>query len=85
MLQELDSRDGDGISVTLLWDNDSRQTLIQLIDDRNATTETFVVAPHSAADAFAHPFCYLTRPKQETPKTIARPRRFIWGDPYFAA
>jgi len=59
MLQELDTRAADGITVTLYWDGTFQRTLIRLVDQRSATDETFEVPAPSAADAFEHPFYYL--------------------------
>jgi hypothetical protein len=59
MLQELNSREGDGIAVSLYWNNEDQTTVIRLIDDRTETDETFRVPAFAAADAFHHPFCYL--------------------------
>ena len=61
MLQELNTREGDGIAVTLYWDNAFHRTMIRLVDDRTETDETFHVPAFAAADAFDHPFCYLQR------------------------
>ena len=61
MLQELNSREGDGISVTLYWDNGCDRTMLRVVDDRTETDELFDVPALSAADAFDHPFCYLQR------------------------
>jgi hypothetical protein len=58
MLNELNSRTGDGITVTLYWDDELDRTMIHLTDDRTEIDETFVVPPHAAADAFDHPFYY---------------------------
>jgi hypothetical protein len=59
MLKELESRDGDGISVTLLWDSEFHRTMIRLVDYHAETIETFQVPAFAAADAFDHPFYYL--------------------------
>jgi hypothetical protein len=61
MLKELDTRDGDGITVTLFWDNEFHRTMIRLVDYRTETIETFQVPAFAAADAFDHPFYYLER------------------------
>ena len=59
MMQELNSREGDGITVSLYWNSEDQTTVIRLVDDRTATDETFRVPGFAAADAFHHPFCYL--------------------------
>jgi hypothetical protein len=58
MLQELDKRAGDGITVTLYWDNQFHRTMIQLVDAKTDTSDLFHVPAYAAADAFAHPFYY---------------------------
>lgn len=58
MFVELDTRHGDGLTVTLEWDCDSGQTQIVVLDARSDGLVAFVVPPVSAADAFRHPFRY---------------------------
>jgi len=67
MLQELNSREGDGITVTLYWDAEGGRTLIRLADDRTELDETFEIPGPVAADAFVHPFCYFTAPAPAEP------------------
>jgi hypothetical protein len=55
MFVELDTRHGDGLTVTLEWDRDTGHTQI---DMRSDGLIAFVVPPVSAADAFRHPFGY---------------------------
>ena len=71
MLQELNTREGDGITVTLYWDAKAGRTLIRLADDRTELDETFEVPASAAADAFVHPFCYFTAPVQVEPRELA--------------
>lgn len=59
MLQELSSREGDGVSVTLYWDDQFHRTMIRLVDDRSELAELFHVPAFAAADAFDHPFVYF--------------------------
>ncbi len=59
MLQELNSREADGVTVTLYWDDTFGTTTIHVVDDRTETDATFDVPASAAADAFHHPFCYL--------------------------
>ena len=67
MLQELNSREGDGITVVLYWDSELDRTLIRLTDERTELDETFEVPPAAAADAFVHPFCYFSAPVPAEP------------------
>jgi len=62
MMQELNTRQGDGITVSLYWNNEDHTTAIRLVDARTEIDETFDVPAFAAADAFDHPFCYLGLP-----------------------
>jgi hypothetical protein len=70
MLQELNSREGDGITVVLYWDRGLDRTLIRLVDERTDIDETFEVPASSAADAFVHPFCYFGAPPAAVPDEL---------------
>jgi YD repeat-containing protein len=67
MLRELDTRTGDGITVTLYWDSASERTTIHLVDERTETDETFQIPASTAADAFEHPFYYLASSARRPP------------------
>jgi hypothetical protein len=58
MFVELETRHGDGLTVTLEWDRATGQTQIVLHDARSDGLVAFVVPPAKAADAFRHPFRY---------------------------
>jgi hypothetical protein len=58
MFVELDTRRGDGLTVTLEWDRDTGQTQIVLDDMRAGGLIAFEIPPSNAADAFHHPFRY---------------------------
>jgi hypothetical protein len=58
MFVELDTRHGDGLTVTLEWDRDSGQTQIVVLDARCDGLLAFGVPGANAADAFRHPFRY---------------------------
>ena len=58
MFVELDTRRGDGLTVTLEWNRDTGQTQIVVHDIRADGQIAFGVAPANAADAFRHPFRY---------------------------
>jgi hypothetical protein len=62
MFVELDTRNGDGLTVTLAWDRDTGRTQIAVHDMRSDRLIAFVVPPASAADAFRHPFRYAPTP-----------------------
>jgi hypothetical protein len=57
-LKELAYREHDGLQVTLLWDEDSNEVSIGLIDERNDNSFWLPIAPGSALDAFEHPYVY---------------------------
>ena len=58
MFVELDTRHGDGLTVTLEWDRDSGHTQIVVLDARSDGLLAFGVPGANAADAFRHPFRY---------------------------
>ena len=58
MFVELDTRHGDGLTVTLGWDRDTGRTQIVVHDMRSDKLTAYVVAAVNAADAFRHPFRY---------------------------
>lgn len=60
MFIELDTRHGDGLTVTLEWDRATGQTQIVVCDTRSDGPITFRVPPANAADAFRHPFRYAS-------------------------
>jgi hypothetical protein len=59
MLRELNQREHDGLTVTLLWDA-SDDTLQVTVDDARTGVrfELRDVPKHDAHDAFHHPFAY---------------------------
>jgi len=58
---ELDRREGDGISVSLLWRKAGNVVSVAVYDDRTSDEFELVVAPDRALDAFRHPFAYAAR------------------------
>ena len=58
MFVELDTRDGDGLTVTLEWDRATGQSQIVVLDARSDGLLAFGVPPVNAADAFRRPFGY---------------------------
>lgn len=61
MIRELATRDGDGLVVELLWDDERDQVVLRYRD--GATGEEFVVdVPNDAAlAAYEHPNAYRPR------------------------
>jgi len=58
---ELDRREGDGISVSLLWRKTGNVVSVAVRDERTFEEFELVVAPDRALDAFRHPFAYAAR------------------------
>jgi carotenoid cleavage dioxygenase-like enzyme len=59
MFVELDTRQNEGLTVSLEWDRDSGQTQIVVSDARTAVQTVLAVPRSRAADAFRHPFRYV--------------------------
>jgi hypothetical protein len=55
---ELDRREADGITVSLLWRKAANITSIAVTDDRTGEDFELVVTADRALDAFHHPFAY---------------------------
>jgi hypothetical protein len=56
--RELDHREGDGMSVTLLWYEDSNRVAIHVVDTETDEEFELEVAGRDALDAFRHPYAY---------------------------
>ncbi len=62
-LRELDSREGDGLEVSLLWSPDSNQLAVLVIDELEGEEFALEVSPAEALDVYRHPYAYFaTRP-----------------------
>ena len=59
MPRELDHRESDGVSVTLLWYEDSNRVTIHVVHSDTGEEFDFDVAGRDALDAFRHPFAYI--------------------------
>jgi hypothetical protein len=59
-IRELNYRNSNGIEVFLLWDMLSDETFVSVSDSASGSEEMFPVAPENAADAFHHPYAYLS-------------------------
>jgi hypothetical protein len=57
--RELDHRESDGLSVTLLWHEDSNRVVIRVVDSRTEEEFELDVAASDALDAFHHPHAYM--------------------------
>jgi len=56
-IRELDHRASDGIEVRLLWNAETRDVLVSVVERDGAGFE-FQVPPTDALDAFHHPYAY---------------------------
>lgn len=80
---ELDHREGDGISVSLIWRKTGNIVSIAVRDERTGDDFELVVAPDRALDAFSHPYAYAasdsllepTGPSRSTPERRSEERR----------
>lgn len=55
---ELDRRESDGISVSLLWRKQGNVVSVAVTDDRTGADFEMVVPGDRARDAFHHPYAY---------------------------
>ena len=57
--RELDHRESDGVSVTLLWYEDSNRVRLHVVDSDSDEEFDLEVAGRDALDAFRHPYAYI--------------------------
>ena len=58
MFVELDTRDADGLTISLEWDRDTGMTQV-VVQDLQAASQIVLPVPQArAGDAFRHPFRY---------------------------
>jgi hypothetical protein len=55
---ELDSREADGLEITLVWYPAENAVAIRVLDTRSGERHEIPVDPADARDAFEHPFAY---------------------------
>ena len=55
---QLDTREADGLTVSLEWDRGTGMTQLVVQDMRAGSETTFTVPRARAGDAFRHPFRY---------------------------
>jgi hypothetical protein len=63
--RELDHRKADGIDVTLLWDAETNQVSVAVVDERFGETFEVDVPSSDALYAFNHPYAYPRRYEHE--------------------
>jgi hypothetical protein len=56
--RELDHREDSGISVTLLWYEETNSVAVHVVDDERGEELELEVAGPDALDAFRHPYAY---------------------------
>jgi hypothetical protein len=56
--RELDHREDGGVSVTLLWYEDSNSVAVHVVDSQTGEELELEVAAPDAMDAFQHPYAY---------------------------
>jgi hypothetical protein len=56
--QELDTRAGDGVEVSLLWFKPTNCVFVAVHDTRTGESFTLDIDPADALDAFQHPYAY---------------------------
>ncbi|MFZ0378903.1 MAG: hypothetical protein WAL38_13835 [Solirubrobacteraceae bacterium] len=59
MFVELDTRETDGLTVSLEWDRHTGATQIVVQDARDASVTVVGVPNTDAADAFRHPYMFI--------------------------
>ena len=57
-IRELAHRAGDGLEVTLLWNEEDNRVVVAVDDARTGERFEIEVPTTSALDAFEHPFAY---------------------------
>jgi hypothetical protein len=73
--RELAHRIADGIEVTLFWDQAADALGLEVRDWRTGEMLALDVEPHSALEAFNHPFPYAARQARR-----ARGKQGTWRD-----
>jgi hypothetical protein len=66
LFQELDQRESDGISVSLLWRRLDDSIAVSVHDSRSDERFSLRVAAEQALDAFRHPFAYAAQSLVDT-------------------
>ncbi len=59
MFVELNTRQNNGLTVSLEWDRDTGATQIVVEDARDASLIMFRIPSADAADAFRHPYMFI--------------------------
>ena len=71
-LAELDHRESNGISVTLLWNRTTGAIVVRVVDEASDEDFDLDCATDEALAVFHHPFAYTaTRPVRHRLRTLA--------------
>jgi hypothetical protein len=57
-LRELDQRESDGITVTLLWHESSNELMVSVSDSKTGSYFELEARPENALDIFHHPYAH---------------------------
>jgi hypothetical protein len=57
-LRELDSRQADGLEVSLLWSPESNQLAVLVVDEQEDEEFALEVTAAEAIEVFRHPYAY---------------------------
>jgi hypothetical protein len=60
LFAELDSRENDGIEVSLLWNRANNSVTVLAYDSRTNESLEIAVDPAQAREVFLHPYAYAT-------------------------
>jgi hypothetical protein len=62
--RELDSREADGLEITLVWYPEEDAIAVRVLDTRSGERHEIPVDAADARDAFEHPFAYAAEPDE---------------------
>ena len=62
--RELDSREADGLEITLVWYAADNAVAVRVFDTRSGERHEIPVDAADARDAFEHPFAYGVDPDE---------------------
>jgi hypothetical protein len=71
LFEELDQRESDGISVSLLWRRLDNAIAVSVHDGRSDERFSLRVTAEQALDAFRHPFAYAARSLETASLAVA--------------
>ena len=69
-LREIDGRGDQAMQVSLMWSESQHVCVLAHLDVKSRTAHIGVVDSGCAADAFRHPYTYLSSLKPYTPSSV---------------